>query len=92
MQLALRQGYRCAGCRDLLHPDSQADHRVPWSLSADDSDSNIQLLCPNCHAAKSGSEAARMRVARAMLAALVGRQLGGAWGVCWGCLEFVPAS
>lgn len=91
MQLALRQGYRCAGCRDLLHPDSQADHIVPWSLSADDREDNIQLLCPNCHAAKSGAEAGRIRAARAMLADLAeaGRGARERRRVCWGCLEYV---
>jgi hypothetical protein len=84
MQLGLRQGYRCAACRELLHPDSQADHVVPWSLSADDRDANIQLLCPNCHAAKSGAEAGRIRLARAKLAGA-----GPGRGVCWACLEEV---
>jgi hypothetical protein len=93
LRLALLQHYRCAHCREPLHPDSQADHVVPWSLSADDDDANIQLLCPNCHAAKSGDEAPRMRAARYLLAELVRR--GGTGGadalgsVCWGCLSIV---
>jgi hypothetical protein len=98
MQLALAQGYRCASCRDLLHPDSQADHVVPWSLSGDDDDSNIQLLCPNCHAAKSGNEAGRIRIARSRLSQLVVSAAPSAspaalapfdTRVCWACLEFV---
>lgn len=93
MRLALRQGYRCAGCRELLHPDSQADHIVPWSLCADDRDANIQLLCPNCHAAKSGAEAHRIRAARALLADLAARwrvcREGGEGAICWACLERV---
>jgi 5-methylcytosine-specific restriction endonuclease McrA len=86
MVLARRQDYRCAGCAELLHPDSQADHVVPWSLSGDDADGNVQILCPNCHAAKSAEEQPRIRRARATLLRLqeAGRQ--HLEGLCWGCL------
>ena len=86
--LAYRQGYRCAHCRQLLHPDSEVDHAVPWSLCGDDSDTNLQVLCPNCHAAKSAEEQPRIRRARRLLGSLQENHRGQLEGVCWGCLRF----
>jgi hypothetical protein len=86
MVLAYRQEYRCAGCRELLHPDSQADHVVPWSLSGDDADGNVQILCPNCHAAKSAEELPRIRRAREILMRLQADRRGELEGLCWGCM------
>jgi len=95
MVLAYRQSYRCAHCGLLLHPDSEADHVVPWSLTGDDADGNLQILCPNCHAAKSQDEAARLRRAKAILLRLQRDRRGELEGVCWGCLGvrsvFFPA-
>jgi 5-methylcytosine-specific restriction endonuclease McrA len=87
MVLAHRQEYRCAGCRELLHPDSQADHVVPWSLSGDDADGNVQILCPNCHAAKSAEELPRIRRARDILMRLQADRRGELEGLCWGCMH-----
>jgi hypothetical protein len=86
MVLAYRQGYRCAHCRELFHPDSEADHVVPWSLTGDDADGNLQILCPNCHAAKSHDEAGRLRRARAILLRLQRDGRDQLEGLCWGCL------
>ena len=86
MLLAYRQEYRCAHCRQLMHPDSEADHVVPWSLTGDDADGNLQILCPNCHASKSQDEAARLRRAKAILLRLQRDGRGELEGVCWGCL------
>jgi hypothetical protein len=95
MRLAYRQKYRCAHCDELMHPDAQADHVVPWSLSADDADGNIQILCPNCHVAKSHDEAARIRGARAALMQLQKNARQDLEGLCWGCMTvrsvFFPA-
>jgi hypothetical protein len=95
MVLAYRQSYRCAHCGLLLHPDSEADHVVPWSLTGDDADGNLQILCPNCHAAKSQDEAARLRRAKAILLRLQRDRRGELEGVCWRCLGvrsvFFPA-
>jgi hypothetical protein len=86
MVLAYRQSYRCAHCGLLLHPDSEADHVVPWSLTGDDADRNLQVLCPNCHAAKSSEEASRLRRARAVLLRLQRDGRGELEGLCWGCM------
>lgn len=87
MVLAYRQSYRCAHCGLLLHPDSEADHVVPWSLTGDDADANLQILCPNCHAAKSQDEAARLRRAKAILLRLQRDRRGELEGLCWGCMN-----
>jgi hypothetical protein len=90
MVLAHRQSYRCAHCRQLLHPDSEADHIVPWKLAGDDSDGNIQILCPNCHAAKSNTEQPRIRRAKRLLGELQEKRREMLEGVCWGCLSVRP--
>jgi hypothetical protein len=87
MRLAYRQQYKCAHCNELMHPDSQADHIVPWSLTGDDADGNIQILCPNCHATKSLDEARRLRVARSCLQRLQKDARGELEGICWGCMR-----
>lgn len=87
MKLAFRQDHRCVKCRDLLHWDSQVDHIIPWSLSADDSESNVQILCPNCHANKSGDEAWRIRHVTKILSRPGMADLNQA--VCWSCLDVV---
>jgi hypothetical protein len=87
MRLAFRQQYRCAHCKELMHPDSQADHIVPWSLSGDDADGNIQILCPNCHVAKSHDETARIRAARTTLMRLQRDCRQELEGLCWGCMN-----
>lgn len=95
MVLAYRQRYRCAHCDELLHPDSEADHVVPWSLTGDDADGNLQILCPNCHAAKSHDEGPRLRRARAILLRLQTDRRADLEGLCWGCMGvrsvFFPA-
>jgi hypothetical protein len=83
MKLSFRQEHRCAGCRELLHWDSQVDHIVPWSLTADDDPSNLQILCPNCHANKSGDEASKIRSVRRKLEE--GRRNRLPVCVCWDC-------
>ena len=49
-----RQKRRCAGCQTALFDGNiDIDHIVPWCLSKDTSLSNLQALCPSCHAYKS---------------------------------------
>jgi hypothetical protein len=70
LRLALRNNYHCEGCQHVLHPDSEVDHIVPWSLCGDDSDENVQVLCPNCHAEKSNAENGMIRIFQRKLAEL----------------------
>lgn len=57
-QVAYRQEYVCAGpCKRLLPPHFHLDHRVPLFLSDSlDRMDNLQALCGNCHAEKTGME------------------------------------
>ena len=47
--IAHKQKYTCAICLELLPPSFQVDHIIPHSISNDDSEENLQALCPNCH-------------------------------------------
>jgi len=85
MKLAHRQEFRCAACGDLLHWDSQIDHIVPWSLCHNDSDTNLQVLCPNCHADKTGNEASKIRRIRQVLNRCGAENVL----VCWACESVV---
>lgn len=87
MKLAYRQQYRCAHCQELMHPDSQTDHIVPWSLFPDDSDGNVQVLCPNCHVSKTHDEGSRIRVVKALLKRIQANKMDRLEGVCWRCLD-----
>ena len=51
-----RQGNRCAGCKDLLECTREIDHINPLWRGGSNSLSNLQALCPNCHARKSRIE------------------------------------
>lgn len=53
-EIAYRQEYRCAVCRELLHPKAMdIDHVVELSKGGEDKIENCQALCANCHAKKS---------------------------------------
>lgn len=57
-----RQRGRCAGpCGEVLPETYQLDHRMPWCLTRDDRASNLDALCPNCHALKTRHEALALR-------------------------------
>lgn len=55
-RIRYRQGYQCAKCAILLPPYSDLDHIIPWSISHDNSEDNLQFLCPNCHREKTVKE------------------------------------
>ena len=54
-QIAERDGYRCQMCGRLT-TRYEIDHVVPLHLGGNNSDSNLQLLCHDCHEIKSRSE------------------------------------
>lgn len=89
MRIAFRQRYLCNDCRQMLHWDSQVDHIVPWCLSADDSEGNVQLLCPNCHANKSGDEMRRIVAARRILTRVSNAGMARGEALCWTCFDIV---
>jgi 5-methylcytosine-specific restriction endonuclease McrA len=54
--IAASQSWKCNVCMSSLSAVFQIDHIVPFSLSKNSDSSNLQAVCPNCHAAKSASE------------------------------------
>lgn len=58
-RVALRHGYRCAGCGRLLLPRQwECDHIVPREQGGSNDESNLQPLCTDpCHKAKTAREA-----------------------------------
>lgn len=53
-EIAYKQEYKCAQCKELLHPKAMdIDHVVPLSEGGEDTIANCQALCANCHAKKS---------------------------------------
>lgn len=58
-RVQISRGSRCAECGRLWMPEiDQVDHRVPREQGGSDADDNLQLLCDDCHEAKSRAEAA----------------------------------
>lgn len=79
-QVAYSQQYKCGLCNVLLPPTFQVDHIVPHSISLDDSENNLQALCPNCHAKKTQKENIRILQFKK-------RQANYEYRLCWFCLE-----
>lgn len=81
LRLGRAQEWRCPGCQQLLDEHSHVDHIVPWCIYPDDADRNVQVLCPNCHAAKTLLETMRIRhVTRSVI------HMRPHYGMCWRCL------
>ena len=55
-RVAYRQKYRCALCNILLPPTYQVDHITPLFLGGSNHPTNLQALCPNCHADKTQTD------------------------------------
>lgn len=62
-QVMQRDGGLCQPCRQLgrVSVAKQVDHVVPKAEGGTDDLANLQAICPACHAAKTGREAARGR-------------------------------
>lgn len=61
-RIAERDGFRCRGCGRLWNARiDDVDHRVPLEAGGSNDDANLQLLCVDCHALKTASEAAHRR-------------------------------
>jgi len=55
-QIAFSQDWRCAGtCGQLLPPTFETDHIIARADGGTDDASNLQCLCPNCHAFKTAA-------------------------------------
>lgn len=55
-EIGFIQGWRCAGCAEMLEPTMEVDHIVPLEQGGRDCLENLQLLCVKCHARKSRDE------------------------------------
>jgi hypothetical protein len=55
-------------------PAYQIDHVVPFSISNDNDEANLQAICPNCHAIKTRQEARKIMRMRA-----------SSYPLCWWC-------
>jgi Zn finger protein HypA/HybF involved in hydrogenase expression len=73
---------KCKKCHKELGRIYDVDHVIPFSISEDNSEGNLQLLCPNCHAEKSrGGERRRINIFKI---AFKNRQPH-----CWNCWKRV---
>lgn len=50
--VASKQHWRCAMCKHVLPSRYEVDHIIQWAKGGSDNISNLQALCPNCHADK----------------------------------------
>jgi len=60
-RVACSQGYLCNICRIPLPAAWQADHKIALQDGGDNSISNCQIICGNCHAEKTQLENIRAR-------------------------------
>ena len=81
-EVSYRQQYKCAICSNLLPPSFQIDHIIPWSISRDDSEENLQALCPNCHSLKTQKEIMRISQYKKIQS-----ECPAHYHLCWFCVE-----
>jgi hypothetical protein len=80
--IASSQEWKCKMCDCILSAAYQIDHIIPFSIDGDDSISNLQALCPNCHSSKTQRESNRIHKFK-KLCATINQSL------CWFCLKDV---
>ena len=70
-RLARAQGDCCATCRHAFGPKRLAhcDHIVPLIDGGENRESNLQMICTDCHKAKTGAEATARAKSRDIRAA-----------------------
>lgn len=78
--IAFKQDYKCFICKKILPPSFQVDHIIPHSISLDDTEENLQALCPNCHSIKTQRENSRIYNFKKL-------QNKQNQILCWFCLE-----
>ena len=52
LEVAYKQRYRCARCREMLKPTFQVDHIVELAEGGKDEMQNLQAICVECHQEK----------------------------------------
>lgn len=76
------QGGKCKNCRIDVGNIYDIDHIIPFSISEDNSISNLQLLCPNCHAQKTrGCERKKIKIFKSTF--------NTKYPHCWNCFKRV---
>jgi len=55
-RMAANQAWQCAFCADPLEHACQIDHIMPLFKGGSNDGANLQILCANCHAAKTIEE------------------------------------
>lgn len=63
-RIAANQGYKCKHCRETFGTVYHIDHIKPHSEGGSDRDSNLQALCPNCHAEKTEADRHKKKQAK----------------------------
>lgn len=58
--VAHRQHFKCNICKEPLPVAPQLDHHTPWAAGGPCCLANYQMLCANCHAAKTQAEQMRL--------------------------------
>lgn len=81
--ILLRQNNRCNKCCQFLDV-YDIDHIVPYRICQEHKLSNLQALCPNCHARKTRSEAK-------YLAEYTRCEKTESYRLCWDCKKVVSA-
>jgi len=80
--IASQQDWKCLKCNSSLPPSFQVDHIIPFSVSKDDSEGNLQALCPNCHSLKTQRENLRISQFKSLMT-----KCPDGTNLCWFCLE-----
>ena len=60
-RIAANQNWKCKICRHILPVRYHIDHIKEFSQRGSDRDSNLQALCPNCHAEKTETDRHKKR-------------------------------
>lgn len=55
-QLAAHQGFKCNMCERMLGAEVDVDHVTPLHMGGSNDPRNLQVLCLNCHRAKTAME------------------------------------
>ena len=85
--IASNQDWKCLKCKKSLPPSFQVDHIIPFAISKDDTEGNLQALCPNCHSLKTQRENLRISQFKSLMS-----KCPEDTQLCWFCLETSPVS
>mgnify|MGYP001952143592 CR=1 FL=1 len=87
-QVAAGQKWTCKHCNKMLKATYQVDHRIPHCISFDDSPSNLEALCVQCHATKTQLEQPRIHLYRQQKAFILENDILHQ-RPCWECHRLI---